>query len=257
MYSRGVTLRKWARTCGVDRGRDWQDLRWRRRTGAEIESRMCSLTHLPVAHKTSLTSCCYYQCTSWTSRKTPCLKLSSDCDWLMFLHWSKYVIDEQGQSSFSHSELVDFQTCKAFASLRETHLKHAFDLLRLVHKYALGSETLDIRPTGAEVRRKLALPHKLEEAMISGSLSENSFQRYETTVTNEDVYNTSLFPGGGWLVTVSGNRQPDAIESSLPSHIPAMKYRIWDLQKSGTDLLLSPVACVTMPPDESEISGEI
>ncbi|KAG8914667.1 hypothetical protein FRC01_003977 [Tulasnella sp. 417] len=149
------------------------------------------------------------------------------------------------------------QACRAFASLRSTHLKSAFDVLRLVILYDLGSEILDIPPIGAEVRKKAAIPYKFEEAMVSGLLAQDSLQRYETTVTGESVYSACLFPGGHWLVTASGNDDPDELEASLPFHLPSMKYRVWDLESVDEGLPLSPVACIAMPPDESEISGEI
>ncbi|KAG8893461.1 hypothetical protein FRC01_013576, partial [Tulasnella sp. 417] len=149
------------------------------------------------------------------------------------------------------------QTCRAFASLRNTHLKSALDVLRQVTLYDLGSEILDIPPMGAELYKKAAIPYRFEEAVVSGLLSKDSLQRYETTVTGESVYSASLFPGGRWLVTASGNDDPDALEDSLPLHLPSMKYRVWDLESVNVGLPLSPVACIAMPPDESEISGEI
>ncbi|KAG8960169.1 hypothetical protein FRC00_000807 [Tulasnella sp. 408] len=149
-----------------------------------------------------------------------------------------------------HLQLVDVpalvQNCKAYSPLQNTYLKPALDVLRLVTLYDLGYELLDITPIGAEAGKRATIPYKFEEAI-----------RYETTVTGESVYSASLFPGGRWLVTASGNEDPDELEASLPFHLPSMKYRIWDLESAIEGLPLSPVACIEMPPDESEISGEI
>ncbi|KAG8913784.1 hypothetical protein FRC00_001603 [Tulasnella sp. 408] len=146
---------------------------------------------------------------------------------------------------------------KAFARIRNTYLKPALDVLRLVTLYDLGYELLDIPPIGGEACKRATIPYKFEEAIVSGLLSEDSLQRYETTVTGESVYSASLFPGGRWLVTASGNEDPDELEASLPFHLPSMKYRVWDLESVSEGLPPSPVACIEMPPDESEISGEV
>ncbi|KAG8977580.1 hypothetical protein FRB90_008752 [Tulasnella sp. 427] len=160
-----------------------------------------------------------------------------------------------------HLRILDIrsliQTCKPFASLRYTYLKPALEALRIASRYHLGSDVLALPPLGAAVRTTASLPHKFEEAILSGSLASDSLQRYETTEPGEAVYNAKVFPGGRWLVTASADEESVEDLGIFSSTTPDMIYRVWDLENAPKDQLMEPVASEWFPSDDCSLSGKM